>query len=52
MFALIKKMLIGLLNNLISATNHTKCIALSNQKCMTQTTVNNLHFNKCSQELH
>ena len=29
-----------------------KCILLSNQKCMTQPTLNNLHPNKYSQEFH
>ena len=45
------KMFIGLLNSLISATNHTKCVVVSNQKCMTQITLINLHLNECCHEL-
>ena len=43
MFAFIKKVFIGLLNDIASASNHTECIPLSNQKCMTQPTLINLH---------
>ena len=39
MFALIKKILIGLLTGLVNRSNHTKCISLSNQKCMIQPTL-------------
>ena len=35
MFGLIKKVFIGLLTDLVSASNYTKCSSLSNQKCMT-----------------
>ena len=28
-----------LLTSIVSASNHTKCISLSNQKCMTQPTL-------------
>ena len=52
MFALIKKTFIGLLTDIISASNHTKCVSLSNQKCMTQPTLINLHPNENSQEFH
>ena len=41
-----------LLTNIVSASNHTKCMSLSNQKYMTQSTLNNLHPNEYSQELH
>ena len=34
MFGLIKKTLIGLLTGLVNGSNHTKCIMLINQKCM------------------
>ena len=34
MFGLIKKY-IGLLTGLVNGSNHTKCVSLSNQKCMT-----------------
>ena len=52
MFGLIKKMFIGLLTSILSASNHTKCVSLSNQKCMIQPTLNNLHSNEYSQEFH
>ena len=52
MFALIKKIFIGLLTGLANGSNHTKCVSLSNQKCMTQPTLINLHPNEYSQEFH
>ena len=52
MFGLIMKIFIGLLTGLVNGSNHTKCISLSNQKCMTQPTFINLHPNECSQEFH
>ena len=52
MFAIIKKMFIVLLTSIVSASNHTKCISLSNQKCEIQPTLINLHPNKCNQEFH
>ena len=45
-------MFIGLLIGLVNASNHTKYASLSNQKCMTQPTLINLHFNEYSQEIH
>ena len=48
MFRLIKEILISIVN----ASDHTKCVSLSNQKCMTQTTLINLHPNKQSQKFH
>ena len=36
MFGLIKKVFIGLLSSIVNASNHTKCVSLSNQKCMIQ----------------
>ena len=51
MFGLIKKMFIGLSTSIVSASNHTKCVPLSNQKCMTQPTLSSLHPNEYSQEL-
>ena len=36
MLALIKKIFIGLLTALVNGSNHTKCVSLSNQKCLTQ----------------
>ena len=48
MFGLIKKMLIVTLSNIINGSNHAKCIPLSNQKCMFQSTLINLHPNEYS----
>ena len=45
-------MFIRLLTIIVSTSNHTKCMPLSNQKCMPQSTLINLHPNECSQELH
>ena len=45
-------MFIVLLNNIVNGSNHTKCIPLSNQKCIFQPTVVNLHPNEYSQEFH
>ena len=45
-------MFIVLLTNIVNASNHTKCVSLSNQKCNIQPTLINLHPNKYSQELH
>ena len=50
MFGLIKKIFIGLLTGIISASNHTKCVFLSNQKFMIQPTLINLHPNEYNQE--
>ena len=50
MFGLIKKIFIGLLTGLVNGSNHTKCVSLSNQKCMIQSTLINLHPNEYSQE--
>ena len=52
MLGLIKKILIGLLTGIVSASNHTKCVSLSNQTCMIQPTLINLHPNQYSQEFH
>ena len=52
MFVLIKKMFIGLLTSLVNASNHTKCMLLSNQKCLSKPFFNNLHPNRYSQESH
>ena len=51
MFGLIKKILIGLLTVLINGSNHTKRVQLTNQKCMIQPTLINLHPNKRNQDL-
>ena len=43
-------MFMELLISIVHASNHTNCGLLSNQKCMTQPTVINLHPNEYSQE--
>ena len=52
MFGLIKKMFIGLLTDIVSVSNHTKCMLLVNQKCMIQPTGINLLPKEYSQEFH
>ena len=49
MFGFIKKVFITLLASIVNASNRTKCISLSNQPCMIQPTIINLHPNKCTQ---
>ena len=50
MLRIIKKMLFVLLSSIVNASNHTKCVSLSYQKCMIQPTIINLHPNEYSQE--
>ena len=45
-------MFIVLLTSIVSASIHTKCISINNQKCEIQPALINLHPNKYSQELH
>ena len=52
MFELIEKIFIGLLTGTVSTSSHTKLVSLSNQKCMIQPTLINLHPNEYSQEFH
>ena len=52
MFGFIKKLIIGLLVGIVSASNHTKFMSLSNQKYITQPILINLHPNEYSQEFH
>ena len=52
MFKLIKKIFMRLLISLVNASNHTKCVSLSNEKCMIQPALINLHPNEYSQEFH
>ena len=40
------------MSNIVNGSNHTKCISLSNQKCMAQPALINLHPNEYSQEFH
>ena len=55
MFRIIKKMFIVSLSSLANtssiASSHTKCVSLSNQKCLTQPTVINLHPSEYTQGL-
>ena len=52
MFGIIKKIFIVSLSNIVNGSTHTKCVLLSNQKCMTQHTLINLHPNEYSQQFH
>ena len=52
MFGLIKKMFIGLLSSIVNPSDHAKCVSLSNQICMIQPNLINLHPNEYSQEFH
>ena len=52
MIRLIKKLFIGLLISIVNASNHTKCVSLSNQKCMTQPALINLDHNEYCEEFH
>ena len=52
MFGIIKKMFIVVLSNIVNESNHTKCMSLSNQKCMTLPTHTNLQPNEYSQEFN
>ena len=45
-------MFIVLLTNRVDASNHMKCVSLSNQKCKIQPTFIDLHPNEYCQELH
>ena len=47
-----KKTFIVLLRNINNGFNYTKSMSLSNQKCMIQPTLTNLHPNEYSQEFH
>ena len=51
MFGIIKKMFIRLLTNIVNASNYTKCVSLSNQKCTRQPPFINLHSNEYTQGL-
>ena len=52
MFGLINKIFMVLLNNIVSASNHSKCVFSNNQKCKIQPTHINLNPNEYSQEFH
>ena len=39
MLGIIKKVFMVLLSSIVNVSNHTKCVLLSNQKCMIQTTL-------------
>ena len=40
-----------MLSSIVSTSNHTKCVSLSNQKRRIQPALINLHPNECSQKL-
>ena len=45
-------MCMGLFTSIVNACNHTKCVLLSNQKCMIQPTLINFHPNEYIREFH
>ena len=45
----LKKTFIGLLSSIVNASNYTKCVSFSNQKCMIQPSLINLHPNEYNQ---
>ena len=47
-----KKIFIRLLTDIASASNDTKCVSLSSQKCMTQPSLINLYPNEYIQAFH
>ena len=51
MLGIIKKMFIALSSSIVNASNHTKFVLLSNQKCDIQPTPINLHPNEYRQEV-
>ena len=51
MLGFIKKILIGLLTNIVNVSKHTKCVFLNIQKCKAQPPLINLHPNEYTQGL-
>ena len=51
MLGFVKKIFIALLTNIVHASNQTKRVSLSNQKCATQSSLINLHTNEYTQGL-
>ena len=49
---MIKKIFIGLLSSIVNASDHTRWVSLSNQKCEIQPTLINLDPDEYSQEFH
>ena len=52
MFSLINKILFILLTSIVNASNHKKCLPLSDIKQMTEPALINLHPSEYSKELH
>ena len=52
MFRIIQKMFFVSLASIVNASNHTKCVSLSNQNCKIQPTLINLHPNELKEQLH
>ena len=48
----LKKMFMGSLISIVNVSNYAKYVSLSNQKCMAQPTLTNLHRNGYIQEFH
>ena len=52
MFEIIRKMFIILLTSIVNASNNTKCVSLSDQKCEIQPTFINLYPDEYSHKFH
>ena len=52
MFGFIKLTLFVVLSRIVNASNHTKYVSLSNQKCEIQPILINLHADEYSQEFY
>ena len=52
MLRFIRKIFIGLLASIVNASNHPKCVSLSNLNCKIQPSLINLHPSECNEELH
>ena len=52
MLRLIKKTFMGLSISITNASNHAKCVSLSNEKCLVQRTLISLHPYEHSQKFH
>ena len=51
MFRFLEKTFTGLSVIIVKTSDHTKCISLSNQQCMIQPTLLNLHPNELTERL-
>ena len=52
MLGISKKMFIASLSNIVNGSNHTKCVSLTIQECITPPTLINLHSHEYSHQFH